>query len=199
MLKKFGKRCVSIIKSKNKLVIFKICFILLAIEIVRVYLLMPLLIFFVVEPADYKGLKYYENESYLEFEKGEIFIDSFFKYNLVEESDITQFYYIDNYLQDNLIYGKHHDIYILDFDAGKNYEEICDFIITEGTYNNVLNDYAIYIISSEFGSKKDCFFFAINNETRQIRYVLVTEIRGINKDTAIRDIVNVIIRNTTYW
>ena len=81
MLKKFGKRCVSIIKSKNKLVIFKICFILLAIEIVRVYLLMPLLIFFVVEPADYQGLKYYENESYLEFEKGQIFIDSFFKYN----------------------------------------------------------------------------------------------------------------------
>lgn len=197
MLKRFGKQFAAI--TNYKLIIY-IVGILFVVEIIRVYVLMPLLIFFmIIELANYQGIKYYEDENYLEFEKGELFIDSFHSYDFVEKCDVKEFYYRDNLLLDSFIYGKHHDVYMLDFVAGADYETVCEFIIAEGDYNNELNDFQIYRMPCELGDRKDCFFFAFNDETHQIRYVLVTEIKGFNKDAIIRDIVQVFIRNSEYW
>lgn len=199
MLTQLVNRFTSLNKKEKVLMGIAICAVLIVVEIVRVYIIMPCLQFFVLEPIEYQGIEYYEDGTYLEFEKGDMFINSFHSYDFAKESEITEFYHIDNRLKDNLIEGKHHDIYIIDFDADINYEKIRDYITTEGEYNNTLNSIQIYMMPSEFGNGTDCFFFAFNDETQLMRYILVTEVKGINKDEMIRHIVQVFIRSSSYW
>lgn len=198
MLMQLVNRFVSFTKTKKFSNIIIICLILLAVEIVRISIIMPFLNFCVIDPTDYQGIEYYEDETYLKFEKGEGFIKSFNSYDFAEECKITDFYYINNWTKDNFIYGKMSDIYIIDFDAGENYEEIREFITTEGSQCIAVNEYETYLLSSGFEKKNDYFFFAFDDGTQNMRYVLVTEIKGSRKEENLKTIGRVIYMNSLY-
>ena len=77
-------------------------------------------------------------------------------------------------------------------------EEIREFIAREGNRCIALNEYETYMLSGLFGDKDDYFFFAFDDETRNMRYVLVTEINGRHKEENVNTIGRVIYRNSMY-
>ena len=86
----------------------------------------------------------------------------------------------------------------MDFDTGEHYEEIREFITIEGQQCIAVNEYETYLMLGSYGEENDYFFFAFDDETRNMRYVLVTEIKGLHKEEQINTIGRVISMNSRY-
>lgn len=131
---------------------------------------------------EFKGRSYIDFPNYLEFEKGELFVDSFLSFDFSNQCAILDFYYINNQHQDSLYYGVCPDVYGLTLDAGENYDEIKSYIQRVGT------DRGDYLVPSKDGrhvtfysmpidSKdgRDLFVFAVGQDTPFLRFILITE------------------------
>lgn len=143
---------------------------------------------FISDDCIYRGKEYYCKELYLDFENGKDFKSMLSNYRIDSDSEIVDFYYVDNYIEDNPIYGKMCDIYALDVKFSANYysafkeeielsaatyEYIGDFIAYAMPYNSNLNE-LLYIIS-----------FCDNDNI--VRFALITEFDTINGFSSVFD------------
>lgn len=131
---------------------------------------------FISRDCIHQGLKYYKDNVYLDFENGGDFQRFLLRFGISEETCAEDFYYVDNWVEDNPIYGKMCDIYALDVKytaeeytsikreisaIAENYEFIGDFISYALPYDSALQD-LIFVIS-------------FCDKTETIRFSMITE------------------------
>ena len=110
---------------------------IIALVSIAVYLLyaatlQPLVTSLFVPSIEYSGVDLYLEERYMEFDHSEAFSECISYVPFTEDPDIRHFAFYDSRWRDSIFYGRFPDVYVLDIDAGIQYEDIKLFIIKNG-------------------------------------------------------------------
>lgn len=145
-------------------------------------------------PKIYENLEYYTNRKYLQFENGSTFDEFIDTLDIVEQGDVINFYYQDNYGQDNLIYGKRSDIYSIDIQLDRQtYEDKKHIYSLDEEYCCDYGDYVLYFLP--LGTESDIqTIIAFNEEATIIRCVMITEMSAVRFNS---DISRFLVNQTT--
>lgn len=133
---------------------------------------------------EFKGLSCFDSQEYKNFEKGELFVETFSSYEFSNQCRVTDFYYINNQHQDSLYYGICPDIYGMTLDAGEYYDEVKSYIqqigTDEGSYLVPSLDgkhVIFYSMPSYAEDAEDLYVFAVGQDIPFLRFILITEYR----------------------
>ena len=122
---------------------------------------------------EHRGVDVYTSGAYLKFDQGEAFCEAVSTLDIVEQCTIIDFCYYDTFLRDNLYYGKMCDTYVLDLQAGENYETIKETVINIGTGSEYEGNFTLYYVGDSNGGSNQ-IFVALNDITSVVRCFMVT-------------------------
>lgn len=123
----------------------------------------------------YQGVDYYKNQSYLEFEHGEDFDNVVSEFEFINKCEIIEFYYFDNKIRDNIIYGKMCDFFVLEFSPLDDYDSVSKSIEANTTYCGMRVDYKFYVASISTDSDSQHIVFALNDKNQILRFIFITD------------------------
>lgn len=164
-------------KSKKKKLLFGLM-IVAAIYLGFLMCVEPIITRLYFPAKEHTGIELYTEGTYLKFEDGEKFQKMIADVDFIDECEVVSFSYYDNYIRDNILYGKVSDFYILELDGGENYETIkyqaTQLLTSEGTEGN----FELYLKTAEKISSNlnDCFIYAFCDTSSTIRCILITGI-----------------------
>lgn len=128
------------------------------------------------EHCIYRGLEYYENDAYLEFENGEDFCKMLSTYRTGTDYDVTDFYYVDNYIEDNPLRGKMCDVYALDVKySNTGFAAAMRKVLDNGTSKLIWSDFELYSIPYNPTLGELVYVIGVCEEVRIIRFIMITE------------------------
>lgn len=170
-------------KSSSLKKIALIAFILILVGVMLCYLyfffLHPIVSHFFVPSWIYqngihKGLEYYDNDKYVEFESGEKFERLLSSTNYSSSGEVIDFYHIDNFFKDDPIRGKMCDVFALDIQLNDSVFYSIQF--DDANLCNNMEDFKLYLLS-EFTceSTSDIALIAACEQDRIIRIILITD------------------------
>ena len=133
---------------------------------------------FISESCIYQGYDYYINESYLEFEDGKVFKKMLSRFIGPEKGEVVDFYYINNYIEDNPIYGKMCDVYALDVRLQlKDFEFEKVSVINSAVTHQRRGDFVSYALPV---SNEKVMIISFCDKRNTVRYIMITELDSPN-------------------
>lgn len=123
---------------------------------------------------EHRGVDIYTSGEYLEFEDGALFEKAVNSLDFIDECIITDFYYCDTRMRDNLYYGKMCDTYALDLQVEDRYQETKESIASVYTDFQYCGDYALYVVTDAVIGDS-LFLIATNDTASAIRCLMITE------------------------
>ena len=122
----------------------------------------------------HKGIEYYDNKKYVEFQSGEKFERLLSSTNYLSSGEVIDFYHINNFFKDDLIRGKMCDIYALDIQLSDSGFYSMQFDDTDLCNN--MEDFKLYLLSEYIcESTSDIALIAACEQNRIIRIILITD------------------------
>ena len=131
---------------------------------------------FISRDCIYQGTEYYLNNSYLEFENGKDFQKFMQNLNISTKGIVIDFYYVDNHVEDNPIYGKMCDIYSVELELQpESFQKELSWVEENAVNRERKGDYMLYALP--YDPTKDTYVqvIAFCNITYTARYIIITE------------------------
>ena len=123
-----------------------------------------------------KGISYYSNGKYLNFEDGEKFEMAIDKLEFVDDCEAVDFCYFNNFLNNNPYFGEYMDFYSLELKAEEDiYCEIKSSAENNMHYYGVLEDFDYYRIT-DFTTYSEQYLLSFHDETFTIRCIMITSL-----------------------
>ena len=133
--------------------------------------------FFRSEDCIYKGLKYYHYDAYLQFEDGNAFREVLTSFGATDKGEPVDFYYVDNYVEDNPLYGKMCDTYALDvyLPAEAYWAEKASIQNSAATWQTI-DAFACYALPYGSVLSENVIAVAFCDQAQIARYIMITEL-----------------------
>ena len=174
MRKKYGK--VLPVFSNKPYLIFIICFLFLTLLWLTV--LEPVFKWMYCPPEIISEISIYTEQEYLSYESGRKMHDFIDNYYDINSQKAINFYYIDNFKRDSLIYGKMCDIYIFEVNYTATNKLLLENFINNFTFRDRIGDYDLYFNFDE--QSKTFYCIAVEPTKNILRYVLIDNITSQN-------------------
>lgn len=136
---------------------------------------------FISEDCVYTGLDLYRSNAYLNFEDGVTFQKMVSGFTGPQKGKAIDFYYVDNHVEDNPIYGKMCDIYSLDFILPVNdYQAEKNMVqSTAETYQSI-DDFISYALPYDSTNGEYISVVSFCDDMQLVRYSLITELDTVD-------------------
>lgn len=158
-------------RNFTKIIILVFCaFLLLA----YIFVLHPIISWALGGPIITRGVDLYIEHKYLKYEQGELFQKTLNTLGFADTCTVVDFKYYNNCMKDNIIYGKFPDVFCLELQAEGNYGEIINYVEGISQRSTLEGNYDIHLLD-ELSSKDVFFCVAVNNTTKRIRCLMVTD------------------------
>lgn len=132
---------------------------------------------FISEKCIFQGLKYYQNDAYLQFENGKDFQGILSHFHLPGSGKVIDFYYVDNHVEDNPIYGKMCDIYALDISLPiGEYQDEKNSVITQAVTHQSRGDFVSYALPKLPETDDIVIVVSFCDKAQVVRYIMITEL-----------------------
>lgn len=158
-----------------------ICFILLVIAILYWLILAPTISrFFIPHDCIFHNITYYTDNTFLEFENGKSFREVLLHFDCIDKGEVIDFYYVDNYTEDNPIYGKMCDIYALDVKFARDIYLVEHSKIQKAaeTYQS-RGDFVSYALPHISDDNNFIIVVSFCDKVNTVRYIMITEAKEV--------------------
>ena len=130
---------------------------------------------FVPAKAIHKGVEFWDNNTYTDFESGDEFYNFVLSTEHADIGEIVDFYHIDNHRRDNPIYGKMCDIFAIEIQSDASQ---CNKLINDSKLVSCgpIGDYTLFLWP-KYEPENELYhgFIAINDATDTVRFLLLTD------------------------
>ena len=123
-----------------------------------------------------RGVDYYLDGTYLNYENGKDFEKLLSDFQVTSENHVIDFYYVDNYIEDNPIHGKMCDIYALDVAYPQDiYEQIKNNVLARAARHQISGEFTSYALPYDpmYGEIVEVVSFC--DKAYVVRYIIITE------------------------
>ena len=131
---------------------------------------------------EYRGVEYYTEGEYLDFENGLLFQKTLESYEFLSNLTVLDFYYSDNQWKDSFVYGKKPDVYGVLLDPGEDYEKVKAIIEKEGILDAELSSWDsdkalnVYLMPLDKCKENIKSVFIVGCEKEYLSYIMITDI-----------------------
>jgi len=161
-------------KSKSRKII-RIVVIITIVYLLYMATLQPLVAALTIPAIEHTGIELYTENKYLKFRHGEVFQECVEYIPLANDAEVKSFAYYDSRWRNNFFYGCYPNVYLLDVHAGQEYDNIKEFIISNGQDLSHRGEaYLFYWLEEAPGESDDCFMVALYDGSRTVRCILLT-------------------------
>lgn len=125
---------------------------------------------------EHTGAELYESGRYLRFPKGKLFKEHLDSLGFVDDCEVSDFYFINNWPQDNLIYGRACDVYRLDILPNDDYSRLKEQLHSTDCEKWESNDTVFVKWNKPVWHSPHAFLVLTNDDTHQISCILITDL-----------------------
>lgn len=163
--------------KKRICIVFVALISLFALVLVYWWVFAPIVSMFFRSPdCIVKGIEYYLDGTYLNYENGKDFEKMLSDFHVSDEDRVVDFYYVNNYIEDNPLRGKMCDIYALDVEYPTDkYEQIKKNVSTRAASYAEIGEFMSYALPYEPLSGEIVEVVSFCDKTHVVRYIIITE------------------------